>query len=71
MSYYVLDGIKTAMEVQNDEFQVRAKCACGAEWFNTTRDLHEQRASLRFHYTHCPQAKVVRTERAARDKVVV
>ena len=54
---YVLDGIKTEMQAQGDEFQVRAKCACGAEWFVTTRDLHEQQASLRFHYMNCPQAK--------------
>ena len=53
---YVLDGIPTAMEVSRDTFQIRASCACGAQW-HMNGSLHEQQASLRFHFTHCPKAK--------------
>ena len=46
---YVLDGIKTAMEL--DVTGVR--CPCGFLTF-TWADLN----AARFHYTHCPQAKM-------------
>ena len=65
---YMLDGIRTAMTWQHPEYgrwfrsgYWTIRCPCG--YGTMTKGLHgsgediEHHARLRFHYTHCPQAK--------------
>lgn len=56
---YVLDGIKTAM-MELETPLLRVDCPCGFSKVGTY-DLEGKerwRAALRFHYTHCPQARL-------------
>lgn len=68
MSGYVLDGIPTAMtreaERHYSTYHV-ISCSCG--WGTVVRDRDERfgrveytehMARLRFHYTHCPDARM-------------
>ena len=66
MSAYPLDGIKTAMdEDESDDLVTKVDCPCGWRtlWVDYGEYLDRLHA-LRFHYTHCPQARVAPTERA-------
>ena len=50
---YVLDGIETAMETGPNGARSGIRCPCGwltFEWADAN--------NRRFHYTHCPRAKV-------------
>ena len=53
---YVLDGIKTAM-VEGGYGALAVACPCG--WTAPIIDIYctPDPHALRFHYTHCPQAK--------------
>lgn len=57
---YVLDGIKTAMELRSYGEITMAVCPCGWEsqrWQSwQDRVGSELSASMRFHYAHCPKA---------------
>lgn len=64
---YILDGIKTAMDwrftVNTDYMKFGASfpehvvtCPCG-EWVHTGGHA-DFLPALRFHYTHCPQARL-------------
>lgn len=57
---YVLDGIKTAMEEQ-EEWLGRARVLCLCEWWAAWDNYDEYilRAlpAIRFHYTHCEDAR--------------
>ena len=64
---YVLDGIKTAMVKVFDDDGITVTCPCGediCEWDPMDGSMEERAymfnawAALRFHYTHCPQARV-------------
>lgn len=62
---YVLNGIKTAMveAKSGDRYNYRHSVTCPCGWVTTSsgggiawQDVNV--SALRFHYTHCPQAKV-------------
>ncbi len=64
---YVLDGIKTAIDQDSRLIHnvvtkavmgtmVTYECPCG--WKLTSVGGDDERVALRFHYAHCPQAKV-------------
>ena len=62
---YVLDGIETAMEIVEtmgcDPREVVSTCPCGWSTMRIVKNPSEALevyASARFHYTHCPQARV-------------
>lgn len=69
---YELDGIRTAMTktVESDRDLIFVTCPCGYEVAQVTRPAPEKLptfqsirresfyAALRFHFTHCPQAKL-------------
>ena len=61
---YVLDGIKTAMvkTVHGDKGVLDIDCPCGwgTVWpqLRSWDEVEADSAALRFHYTHCPEARL-------------
>ena len=67
MSFYVPDKTKTAMEEQA-EWMSRSRVICPCEWWASWGDYPDYQnfalPALRFHFDHCPQARVAPIERA-------
>ena len=70
---YVLDGIKTAMVARDGAdgelgyVPARWECPCGwgsaySIFGSAPESNHQILAALRFHYTHCPQARTPEPE---------